>query len=432
MNNLMETLYKFSGRKMKSSDDSDGLKDFSEESFALLDLNFALKALSVENFKVDTLIYNVEMENLILGKASSLKKNASTESLYYGLESVFSMEDGEEASEKSSNIFVKIWDGIKTIFKKIIDAIKKLFSAIGRFFTGKKAEEAEKAAEKKEEVVQEVEKAIEKESNPEKKKEYYGKNHTVFVASDKAILVEAVSKDLGSQSVAKMLEEATKKSVFEDAKSMLDKIMKNKIASVDSQYEIKNRIIKNIKSNLKINNIVEFKPESVVNQFLYGMAKPKKMKYNSLELVKKLNGGILRKAIVVHVVSMNENLKTLDDITKKAFNDMGKGNQYEEFAKKEPKRFKESVKELNKFKDALVFYVKFMASYSKSILRLREEFASAIHDLDSKTGSTYTSDKEKEGKDLDDDTNKQMEEAKKEDPDMYNRLQGNSKKGEIL
>lgn len=432
MNDLMETLYKFSGRKIETSDDSEELKDFSEESFILLDLNYALKALSVENFKLDTLIYNVEMENLILEKASSLKKNASTESLYYGLESVFSMEDGEEASEKSSNIFAKIWDGIKTIFKKIIGAIKKLFSAIGRFFTGKKAEEDEKAAEKKEEVVEKVENAVEKESSPEKKKEYYGKNHTVYVASDKSILVEAVSKDLGAPIIAKLISDATKNDIMKDSQTILDKILKGKIEMVDAENEMKQKILKNIKNNLKINNVVEFKPESIVNQFLYGMAKPKKMKYNSLELVKKLNGGILRKAIAVQIASISDNLKSIDEITKRAFNDMGKGEKYKEFAEKDKKKFKIAVKEINKFKDSLVFYIKFIASYTKEIFRLRKEFAAAIYDLDAKTGSTYTSDKEKEGADLDDKVNDEVKEAKKENSDKYEEMKGNEKKGEIL
>lgn len=273
--------------------------NLSDEDLLLLNDN-AFNELVAEDFSVECLTYNTIMCDDILEAASGLldyKQNQEYLDIYYKIAEVLGTEAVENAV-KEQGFFGKIWEGIKSIFRKIIDAFKKMGAAIKRFFTGKSDEEK---SEKQEEAYQEAIKLERIDPNASKtfkmkssdgRKVLYGVFNNPDLGSKNVGTIIMKFKDITNNLKKDLKPILTEQSISNSKihKEILDGSQYYLI--VDKRYESLSNDLKNI-FKIKINFKTD-KENEIVNKIMYGSPNPKKVNMTLSHLIKQIPSFIFK------------------------------------------------------------------------------------------------------------------------------------------
>ena len=392
---------KFSEEKNNFEKSIDTLynSNLSDEDLLLLNDN-VFNELVAEDFSVECLIYNTIMYDDILEAASGLldyKQNQEYLDIYYKITEVLGTE-AVENTVKEQGFFGKIWEGIKSVFKKIIDAFKKLGAAIKRFFTGKGDEEK---SEKQEEAYQEAVKLERTDPNARKffKLKSANGNHVlngVFA-----------NKDLGGSTVVKMA--INIKSLLNGDKGLRKSIepilVENSLSDSKTFSEIvngghyrelvtnKNKLLsKKFNEYFKVQiNFETDKDNEIVNKIFYGHPNPKKIKFPLSSIIKfvpstifktEFNSNITRITDILNAITTeyDQFINSVDSKVKNNFNSSVFLNEMKGDLKHKYNTYlKNVVKILQGLKDQSIKIGRILNSIIKEYIYLKNELTKAYN-----------------------------------------------------
>ena len=388
LNNLLET----AGYKISDSSDSyenfiQSLDGVTKHDYYQLSIEKDLTSLNYVNFQIDTVIGNLSREMLIFDTLSSLINNRSTEAAntYFEIMDKLGM-SVEDLEEKSQNIFQKIWEAIKTAFRKIGELFGKIIRWFKNLFSGKKREEDKEIQEEIPKVVEEV-----KSENTKKINEKFFKltetmksaGDNIIVDKAKADLFHGITSAFYKKSLATFNKEAPK--MCDSVVKMLGSVGekghdKNINAGSNMASRVSGNIIKAFNSTfgVEINEGSMKAVDKVVNRVFYGTDAPQKQKVSVRNIILKIPQSVLDNKI--HVFS-NEIDSSLVEL-KKAMDDMNRSmDKYGQIAKKhkqDKKVTKDIIATFNSVKTGYSFLLQFAYKFKKEAESIRNVYKKAF------------------------------------------------------